>query len=115
MSIITRMRKQVAVWWGQSAAPDAFGQPVWGAPVQIKCRWEDSVSEYIAKDGSTQRSTSRVYVDRVMKEGDLLRLGAITTLTNLSVPKKNSGVWEIKSFNQLPNIRNSETLLTAYL
>ena len=40
MSIITRMRKQDAVYWAYSGL-DEFGQVEVGDPAEIKVRWED--------------------------------------------------------------------------
>lgn len=120
MSIITRMRKQVAVAWLQNgASPDADGQPVVGSPVEISCRWEDKVVEFIGKDGTRQMSSAVVYVDRDMETGDLLRLGPLSSLTDAGTgsvhAKNNTGVSEVRRFDKLPNIRNSENLRTCFL
>ena len=47
MSIIDRSLKQTAVYWslaGDDSGGDDFdeyGQPIFGTPVEIDCRWED--------------------------------------------------------------------------
>lgn len=118
MSIITKMRKQTAVWWGQMGqSPDGTGQPVLAAPVEISCRWEDSQKEYIKKDGTNTVSNAVVYVDRDMEVGDLLRLGPISSLTDLTAEgaKNNSSVFEVAVFEKLPNLKNTENLRTCLL
>jgi hypothetical protein len=114
MSIITRMRKQQAVWWGQSSV-DSFGVPRFNSPIQIMCRWEDDQKEFIGKDGLPQVSSSIVYVDRVMQIGDILWLGLISNIATSQQPRVNAGWQEIKQFKQLPNFSASQFLLTAYL
>lgn len=116
MSLIKRMRKQVAVLWPQaSAPPGVYGQPAVAQAVEIKCRWEEKATEFLAKDGTRQISNAVVYVDRDMQLGDLLRLGPLTSLTNQVTPKKNTGVWEVRMFMKLPNLKAKEFLLVAYL
>ena len=66
MSIITKMRKQTAVYWALSSY-DEYGQPTWDSPVEIECRWEDKSEEFIVSDGTRQVSNAIVYVDRDME------------------------------------------------
>lgn len=120
MSLISRMRKQKAVYWEQTTANE-FGQLGYAAPVQVECRWDDAIVEFIAKDGTTKRSRSVVYVDRDMKTGDMLKLGALVdVLSELDsgtdpVPSSFRDVWEIQRFDKNPNLKNTESLRTAYL
>lgn len=114
MSVITRMRKQSAVYWPLDAL-DAFGQPTWGTPVEIECRWEDSNEQIMLPNGETIMSRATVYVDRDTPEGGLLMLGELSSSVDEDDPKKNAGVWEIRKFDKLPNFRNTEFLRTVYL
>lgn len=118
MSIITRMRKQVAVAWLQGTnPPNVNGQPVLTDAVQIACRWEDKCVEFIDRNGTRQVSSAVVYVDRVMQVGDLLCKAALVDITfpTGANARKNPNTSEVKGFAQLPNIKNTEVLLTAYL
>lgn len=114
MSLISRMRRQTAVWWAADGS-DRFGAPRYKTPVEIKCRWEDVRKEFLNSQGVTAVSNSIVYVDRLMKTGDVLFRGVLTDLTTVTVPKDNSGAFEIAAFDRLPNLKNTEELLTAYL
>jgi len=121
MGIITKMRKQTAVYWALKSiesgevAYDNYGAPRLTDPVEISCRWEDITQEYIDPMGTRQVSHSRVYVDRDVNIGGVLMLGELTDVTDLTTPKENLGAWEIRQFEKLPNIRNTEVLLTVYL
>lgn len=121
MSVITRMRKQKAVYWplqSSDSAGDAFddyGQPQWDGPIEIDCRWEDVIEEFIDASGTQQSSNAKVYVDRDVDVGGVLMLGELTDITDENNPKENDGAWEIRRFDKLPNMKATEFLRTAYL
>lgn len=135
MSLITRMRKQEALLWVRGSA-DRYGEFAFDAPVQIKCRWEDQVQEFIDAGGERQLSRSVVYVDRVISVGDrlkrilaadawILALGVwddagawsddAVWIDGVSDPNELTDAYEVRRFDQLPNLKASEFLLTAYL
>jgi len=120
-SLISRMRRQTGVYWAfqntesGGAAYDGDGQPLYTDPVEIECRWDDLSEQFIDYVGTEQVSRSLVYVDRDMKPGEVLFLGELTDLDSEDVPKDNEGAWEIRKFEKNPNLRNTETLRTAYL
>lgn len=121
MSIIKRMRKQIAVYWALASTESAgsdhddYGQPVVTDPVEIKCRWEAKSEEFIAANGTKTTSRAVVYVDRDVDVGGILMLGELTDITDEEDPKENEGAWEIKRFDNTPNLRATEFLKTAYL
>ena len=121
MSIITSMRKQTAVYWPLGSEDsggsdwDSYGKPLYATPVQISCRWEDVAKEFIGKQGTTEISKSIVYVDRDVRVGGVLLLSLLANVSDLTTPKNNDGAWEIRRFDKLPNLRNTESLRTAYL
>src|SRR6266513_567931 len=111
-SIITKMRKQKAILL-RRLAPDKYGKFAFDIPVEISCRWEDVIQEFLDHVGEKRISQSVVYVDRVVKIGDRLMRGELTS----SVPNDPllTESFEVKQFNQLPNLKATESLLTAYL
>lgn len=122
MSIITRMRKQKAVWWPlqtiESAGDDAdnYGQPLVSLdPIEIDVRWEDVSEEFIDETDTVQMSRARVYVDRDVEVGGILMLGELTDITDANNPKENDNAWEIRRFEKLPNLKNTEFLRTVFL
>lgn len=114
MSIIKKMRKQTAVWWERSTLPDAYGKYTYAAPLQIECRWDDSAVEYRNQQGQAVLSSATVYVDRVMKIGDMLMRGDWESDT-ADDPTDEPTAFEIQRFDQNPNIKATETLLTAFI
>jgi len=114
MSIISRMRRQDAIYWPFSSVNE-FGVKVVGDPVPIKCRWEAKNEEFLASDGEIQMSNAIVYVDRDTPEGGILMLGTTADITDSVNIKENIGAWEIKRFDNLPNLKATEFLKTAYL
>ncbi len=114
MGIITRMRKQTAVYW-PFLSVDQFGKKAVGSPVEISCRWEDKSEEFLDSKGERQMSNAIVYVDRDMAVGGILMLGTTGDITDAVNIKENAGAWEIRRFDKLPNIRASEFLRTVYL
>ena len=114
MGIITKMRKQTAIYWASNGI-DEYGQPEYALPVDIDCRWEDAHEEFIDGEGTRQVSQAIVYVDRDMEVGSVLKLGVIDSGTDESNPKNNDDAFEVRRFEKLPNLKNTEYLRTAIL
>jgi len=112
MSIISRMRKQKAVWW-QRLAADRYGAFSYAAPVEIDCRWDDANENYITPQGEQATSQALVYIDRVMALGDRLLLGEMDSTTPDNPLDVQS--YEIKRIDTNPNFRATEFLRVAYL
>lgn len=108
------MRKQKAVWWARSDTSNQYGAFTFAAPVEIPCRWDDCGEEFRNTDGQTEMSNATVYPDRIMKPGDKLLKGELESDTP-DDPKELTTAFEIKKFEQIPNLRNNETLFIAYL
>lgn len=115
MSLISRMRRQRAVWW-KAVGLDEFGQPVFDEPVEIACRWESKAMTFIDTEGKEAVSDALVYVDRNMSvKGDRLWRGKLKELEGETDPHKVQDTFPVRHFGTLPNIRATENLLTAYL
>jgi hypothetical protein len=116
MSIITKMRKQTAIYWPPSLSKfDAYGQPLSDPPVEISCRWEDVQEEILDPQGTSVVSKAKVYVDRDVELGGVLMLGELSEITDPSNPKANEGAWEIIKFERMPTLKATEFLRTVYL
>lgn len=132
MSLIKRMRKQTAVWWARQVdvagnpVNTEEGRPVYELPVEIKCRWDDEVREFIGRHGTLEHSAAVVYVDRDMRLGDKLKLTTLDDLesdtdsndtndTNDSAPDVVAGALEILGWAKNPNLKAKEFLRTAFL
>ena len=114
MSIITTMLRQTAVYWSPLSV-DEYGQPTWNAPVELAVRWEDKIEAFMDADGERQFSRAVVFVESDVILKGVLLLSALVDVDNLTDPKANEGAWEIRKFDKLPNLKNTEFLRTAFL
>lgn len=108
------MLKQKAVYWAFSTY-DNYGRPAWSDAVEIDCRWEDVHEEFMAADGSALISSAKVYVDRDIQEGSLLLLSELDSSIDTDNPRDNVGAREVKRFEKLPNLKNTEYLRTCMM
>lgn len=114
MSLIKRMRRQRAIYWAFTGELDHYGRPSFLPPIEIHCRWVDESQELRSPQGTIVNFSSKVYVDRVMKIGEFLKRGELESNTS-DDPTSESDTHMIQRFDQLPNLRATETLLTALL
>ncbi len=116
MRIITKMLKQVAVYWQLSSLEfDNYGQPIPTSPVEIKVRWEDVGEQFLDEKGTMQLSRAKVFVDRDVEVGGVLMLGGLESYTDEDNPKENENAWEIRRFEKLPTLSAKQFLRTVYL
>ena len=127
MGIISRMRKQNAIYW-PPAAPDDFGQVGYGQIVELvladgvnsRVRWEDRVDEFVAANGTTMTSSAVVYVPALPGGGEVavggfLWLGSRRDLTDEAAPARNPGAFEVRRVDKMPNLKATEYLRAVYL
>lgn len=114
MSLIKSMRRQYAVWW-KVIRFDMAGQPVYGLPIEVKCRWTDHRLQFTNAAGEIAISNSQVFVDREMSTQDVLWKGRLANVTSQVDPFLNEGARKIEAFNNTPNLKASEFLLEAVL
>lgn len=128
MSLITKMRRQNAIYWPPAASPDDFGHPAYGDLVELvlteagnyRVRWEDKNEEFLDGTSTVQRSNAVVYVPLLpdgteVQVGGFLWLGDRAGLTSETVPQNNPGAWEVRQVGKLPNLKATEYLRTVYL
>jgi len=127
VGIISRMRKQNAVYW-PPAVPDDFGRPGYGSLVELtladdvnsRVRWEDKAEQFLDAQGTTQISNAVVFVPVLLDGsevvvGGFLWLGDRADLTDEADPRNNEGAFEVRRVDKLPNLKATEFLRTAYL
>jgi hypothetical protein len=121
MSIITKVLKGTCVYWPPGGSEsggvdfDDYGQPSYGSPVELDCRWEDVSVEFLDSQGTLQTSHAVVMVGSDVAVGGVLFNGNLAGVSDLTAPKNNDGAWEIKRFDKTPNFRYTEYLREAYL
>lgn len=111
--IIRSMRKQKA-WYFQRKGADKFGKDQFCTASLILCRWDDCVDYNIMPDARLVDASATVYVDRQVREGDVLMLARddVTEASEAPVIDISSQVVKTKT---IPNIRNTAKLYIAML
>jgi hypothetical protein len=114
VSLITRMRKQAAVYWGPPV-DDGDGGFTYPAPVEITCRWDETKG--MAKDLKThdEVSNSTVYVDRDVEINGYLFLGSLSEVDEAAKPTAIEGARRIEGFQKIPNLKATEYLRVVTL
>lgn len=117
MSLKKFIRKvcvQPAVYW-EFDKPDAFGSPIFKAPVQRFVRWDEKTSLISDSTGKEFLSMAEIITPEDMKEQSYIVLGDIDDLPVDPDPREHDG-FEIKKMNRHPLFR-SKTLdvFIAYL
>ncbi len=107
MSLISRVKRQIAVYWHLSGY-DRFNRPTYSDPVEIKVRWEDRNERDITDKGEEFMARSTVYVDSSVVLGGILWLGLLVDAPE--VPPEHNRIRVIRA---IPNMRASESLYIA--
>ena len=116
MGLLSKMRKQTAVYWALDENPvNEYSQPRYADPVEILVRWEPSEDQIITKEGSSVTASAKVFVGQDMEVGELLMLGELTDLEEDLDPRQQEGALEIRSFNKLPDLKVRNYLRTVML
>ena len=116
-SVINRLCKQTAVYWG-NPTNDGQGGHLFDLPFEIFCRWEDINEVVVGATGDKFTAKSVVYVTQDVKEEGMLYLGTLDDLdsTEMINPMSIESAFIIKRFDKIPAL-NSTTEFTrkAYL
>lgn len=90
---------------------DVYGKRTFAPPASLACRWEEKAELFMNRFGEEVTSKSKVFLDTsVMLEGYLF-LGTSTASSPLEV----DGAYEIRGLQQIPDLRNLQTLTVAML
>ncbi len=114
MSIITKVLKQKCVYWAK-IGNDEFGQPAYGAAIELDCRWSDKVEQIVNSEGAMVVSKTKVMVSVDVVIGGILIFSELASVQHLIEPQRNTGAYEIIQFDKVPNFKCTEFLRTAYL
>ena len=83
MQIIKTVQKDNLVYWPYAGA-DMYGQPVYGAPVVIKCRWDECLKQVFDADGSPVFSKIELITQIRLAPKGLIKKGKV-------IPADDSG------------------------
>ena len=100
---------QHAVWWPCTGYSDS-GDPIHGAAVAVKVKWEQDTRLLLNSQGSPNGATTTVFVDRVMGQDDQLWLGRLDIL-----PENPTDLMLLVAFNEIGDIKGRRTTRMATL
>ena len=118
-NIIQRACVQTAVYWGDPA-DDGYGGKTFGNgyPVEIDCRWEDTVQVVRDARGNEIICRALVFVTEDLDEQGYLYLGSLDDLDSSEEgdPMTVDGAYSIKRFDETPALYSTtEFVRKAYL
>lgn len=96
-------RHQWATVWKPTAL-DAYGNPSWASPTQIKVRWEHADRRFITENGHEQRGQNAIYFERkgLIEQQDYIAEGKHTATSPIN------GAWEVKRIRITPNLSGTK-------
>ncbi|MFN7318862.1 MAG: hypothetical protein ACK5S6_05070 [bacterium] len=114
MSLITRCQRQTVVYW-PLIGNNQYGEPVWGPPQQLTCRWDDKSQQIVDPKNTLVVSRAELIIQTEVAVGGIIIKGTLDTVAYWSDPKANLGAYEVLKVSSTPNIRNTETLYEAWV
>ena len=111
-SFISRLCVQTAVYWG-TPAEDGYGGKTFADPVEISCRWEDTLNVISDSQGNEVVAKAGIYVTQDVDEEGYLYLGTLDDLDSgeEADPTTVDGAHIIKKFEKIPAHRRANDFL----
>lgn len=120
MSLGATFKRQTCVYWapaGEESGGQSYddaGQPQFSTPVELSCRWDDTIEKVTNAVGEEVISKSQVMVDDTVV-GGVLMLGVLADVSYESEPFRNSGAYQIHRIDGTPTVSADEIIYVAYL
>lgn len=111
-----RQLNQIAVYWG-NPVKDGQGGFTWDDPIEIACRWNDSISTQLATDGKQFISKAKVQVEQDVDKNGMLFLGCLIDLDSSveADPSTGDDIYIIKRFDKIPTVNSQQFFRRAWL
>lgn len=110
MSLITRVLRQTATYWG-SPTPDGLGGYTYAAPVSLSVRWTDRQEVIQNSRGEEVVSRSKVFTSIDVESEGYLYLGT----SSATDPTTVDDAFKIQRFDKIPDLTANEFLRKAFL
>lgn len=115
LKFIEKVSVQTAVYWG-SPVNDGYGNMTYSEPIEIKCRWEDTIKVLSDSNGKEFTSSTSILIPQEyqVEEQGMLFLGTLDDLpSSYTVDEYGS---EIKKISKVPLYRKiNDFVITIYL
>lgn len=102
-SLETSSLHQKAVLWEYSGL-DRYGDVTVSSPSEIDVRWEKSVAENTGPETSAETSTIEVVVDQDIAIGSILRLGTLSSISDLEDSEIDE-LYQVVDNTKIPDIK----------
>jgi len=100
---IRKVAVQTAVYWGAPVA-NGYGAMTYSEPVEIKCRWEDTVELVRAADGEEYSCRAQLLVTQDLSINGYIYLGELSDLDSdqADSPQNVIGTYKIRRLDKTP-------------
>lgn len=102
-----------AVYWPPGSFGN-YGKVISGDPIEIKCAWTDTRSDFVDREGVVRTTYSKIATLYPVEFGGILWHGKIDDVVDLINPLNNTGATEIRKISKNPNFKNTVVLYTVY-
>ncbi len=113
MSLTQKLNHDITHW--PVTGTDGFGGFGFGAPVELKGRWEDKSELFLDDNNEEVVSQAIAYFDVDLDLGDFLALGLHALIADPTTLTGTSRAYRIRQFNKITDLRNLNALRKAYL
>lgn len=117
---LARKFNQTAVFWNPELARDVYGQDTYETGIDVACRWQDKVEEFVNAQGERELSAAVVYMEApvaVARVDSWAYLGEVADLSaeELADPTTVSGALVVRAIGQSPTLDAGTTLYKLWL
>ena len=112
-NIIQRVMKQRCVYFAP-LAPNTHGEPQWGPPEEIACRWDDKRVQVIDDSGTAVFSRVELITEVLLEPGGIVCKGTLNTLSYWSDAKANPYSYEVLKSSSTPDFKARRLLYEAW-
>lgn len=93
---------QSAIYW-ERLSYDSYGQPTYKNPVQIPCRWDDSIKQNVSPNSASQGIDATLFVSQPIVVGSYMWKGTMSQLPSTGpIPD----VMEVTYYSGIPDLKN---------
>jgi len=100
-----------ATYWG-TPVQGGFGEPVFGAPQLVKCRWEDITEIFVDMEGIERRSRAKVWTFAALEVEGYIAHGDHTNVTD---PTTLDNALSVQRVDNIPDLRGLHAEKVHYL
>lgn len=111
MALQDDVRTHDAILW-RAGDPDAFGDPTYSDPEDLKVWWKDDAVEFLDANGTRVISNAVIIVGEELKTGDLLKRGTVADDVEPGIdPPEQSKTYPVRRYTEVEDTLGSLGIL----